>query len=185
MANLLNFLALQLGWFACVLGAAHGHEYLGPLVVALLLAAHLARHPQRARELRLLAYVTPLGLAIDSSQVALGWIRYAGTPLLGVLAPLWIAALWPLFGTTFRASMGWLRPRRLTAGVLGAVGGPLSYLGAERLGALEILPARETSLLGLALTWGLALPVLLTLAGRGGAASDSFRTAGSESASKL
>lgn len=179
MAKLWNFLALQVGWFACVLGAAHGREFLGPLVVAVLLVLHLLRHPARVRELRLLALVMPLGLALDSGQAALGWIHYAGRPLCGVLAPLWIAALWPLLATTFHASMDWLRPRTALAALLGAVGGPLSYLGAERLGAVQVLPDRGTSVAGLALTWGLALPLFLLLASRS-SAKDSVEGMGSE-----
>lgn len=170
MRNLTNFLALQAGWFACVLGATHGREWLGPAVAAALLALHFATHPERARELRVLAWVTPLGLALDSAQAALGWIQYAGRPLLGVFAPLWIVALWPLFASTFHASLAWLRPHPWRAALLGALGGPLSYLGAERLGAVAILPERGLSLAGLALCWGAAMPALLTLDQRTGRA---------------
>ena len=166
MAGLLNFLALQAGWFACVLGAAHGRPWLGPLVVALLVAGHLARHSRRRRELLVIACVAPLGTALDSLQQALGWIRYEGSPLLGVLAPLWIAALWVLFPTTFHGSMGWLRRRPLLAAFFGATGGPLGYVGGERLGALEILPERWSSLGGMALCWGIAMPGMLWIAER-------------------
>jgi hypothetical protein len=37
---------------------------------------------------------------------------------------------------TLRHSLGWLRGRWLVGAVLGAVGGPLAYLGGESLGAL-------------------------------------------------
>ncbi len=36
MRGLLTFLALQIGWFACVLGGARGNVWIGPLVVAVL-----------------------------------------------------------------------------------------------------------------------------------------------------
>jgi hypothetical protein len=166
MARLLNYLALQAGWFACVLGAAHGRAWLGPLAVALLVALHLTRHPRRRRELLVVLCVAPLGTLVDSAQQALGWLRYAGEPLLGLLAPAWIAALWVLFPITFHSSLGWLRGRPLLTALFGAVGGPLGYLGGEQLGALEILPARWASLGGLALAWGLALPAFVWLAER-------------------
>jgi hypothetical protein len=49
--------------------------------------------------------------------------------------------------------------------LLGAVGGPLSYAGAERLGACTL---REpmAAWLALALGWALILPLLLSLARR-------------------
>jgi hypothetical protein len=164
--HLPNFLALQAGWFACVLGAAHAREWLGPLVALALLAAHLARHREPTRQASFLGAMTCLGMLLDSAQMAAGWIRYQGWLPLGFLAPPWIAVLWPLFASTFRASLDWLRPHPLWAAALGALGGPLSYLGAERLGALEILPDRTASLLGLALAWGAALPLALSFSTR-------------------
>jgi hypothetical protein len=168
VAKLLNYLALQAGWFACVLGAAQGRPWLGPVVVVVLVSLHLALHPQRRREALVVLCVAPLGTAVDSAQQALGWIRYVGEPLGGLspLAPAWIAALWLLFPITFHSSLGWLRRRPVLAALFGAVGGPLGYLGGERLGALEIGPERWPSLGGLALAWGLAMPVLLWLAER-------------------
>ncbi len=38
MRLLLNFAAFQIGWFACVLGAANGFPWLGPVVVAAVVA---------------------------------------------------------------------------------------------------------------------------------------------------
>jgi hypothetical protein len=161
-----NFLSLQAGWFACVLGAAHGREWIGPAVALGLFALHLSRHPAPRAELRLALVVTPLGWIVDSAQRAAGWIDYAGWLPLGVLAPLWIASLWTLFATTFGSSLAWLVGRPWLALVFGALGGPLSYLGAERLGAVVLGADRGTSLAGLALTWGLAMPALLALAQR-------------------
>ena len=166
MGRLGNFLSLQAGWFACVLGAAHGREWIGPAVALGLFALHLSRHGAPRAELRLALLVTPLGWAVDSAQRAAGWIDYAGWSPLDVLAPLWIAGLWVLFATTFGSSLAWLVGRPWLAFAFGAVGGPLSYLAAERLGAVALGPDLGTSLAGLAVTWGLAMPALLALADR-------------------
>ena len=37
MRRLLDFAMFYLGWFACVVGAAHGELWLGPAMVAVLL----------------------------------------------------------------------------------------------------------------------------------------------------
>ncbi len=42
MKLMLNFVAFQLGWFACVLGAANALPWLGPVVVATVVSLHLA-----------------------------------------------------------------------------------------------------------------------------------------------
>ena len=172
MGRLGNFLSLQAGWFACVLGAAHGREWIGPAVALGLFALHLARHRAPRGELRLALVVTPLGWIVDSAQHAAGWIDYAGWSPLGGLAPLWIAGLWMLLATTLGSSLAWLVGRPWLALAFGALGGPLSYLGAERLGAVALGPERWTSLAGLAVTWGLALPALLALAERIGRRPD-------------
>ena len=176
MGRLANFVALQVTWFACVLGAAHGREWIGPAVALALYALHLARHRAPAAELRLAAVVTPLGWAIDSAQHAAGWIDYAGWAPRGVLAPLWIASLWTFFSSAFGSSLAWMVGRPWLALAFGAVGGPLSYLGAERLGAVTLGPDRGTSLAGLAVAWGLAMPVLLALASRLAPASEESGT---------
>ena len=55
MSKLANFVGFQLCWFACVLGAARGHEWLGPLSVARFLGWALTRSHDVARELASLA----------------------------------------------------------------------------------------------------------------------------------
>ncbi len=46
--TLVNFVAFQAGWFACVLSAANGRPWLGVLVVGLIVALHL-RTARRAQ----------------------------------------------------------------------------------------------------------------------------------------
>jgi len=40
---LINFVAFQVGWFACVLGGAHQFPWLGTLMVSIIIAVHLSR----------------------------------------------------------------------------------------------------------------------------------------------
>ena len=57
---------------------------------------------------------------------------------LPMLAPAWILALWALFAIALREPLRWLHGRWPLAALLGALGGPLSYAGAERLGACTL-----------------------------------------------
>jgi len=179
VSRLADALVLQAGWFACVLGAAHGSEWLGCTLAAALLTLLLALQPAVRAQARFAFVVTPLGWAVDSAQMAAGWIRYAGWLPLDALAPLWIASLWALFAATSGALLGWLARRPWSALALGALGGPLSYLSAERLGAVTLGSERVHAIAGLGTTWGLLLPALVVLAARmSPSATDSGDSAG-------
>lgn len=162
MRKLWNFAAFQAGWFACVLGAAMRDYWIGPLVVAVLLAVHLRIARERRREWLFLAVSLPLGFVVDNLQVALGAIESRST-LLPALAPLWLLPLWPLFTTAFGESMSWMLGRPWIAAAFGAAGAPLSYWAGARTGALKIAddPWRFACVVGVA--WAAAMPLLLAL----------------------
>jgi hypothetical protein len=164
-AVLTNFVLFQLGWFACVIGAAQGYPWAGTSVAAVIVAWHLRSASRPAAEFHLLLQVLLIGALWDSLLVALGWISYPTGTLLSGTAPHWIVALWALFATSLNVSMRWLRGRLVLAAVLGAVCGPLSYWAALRLGAVEFVqPAR--ALIALSLGWSLIMPALMLLAQR-------------------
>ena len=163
MAIILNFLLFQIAWFACVLGAAQGLPWVGPLVVALVVAFHMARAPEPRAELVVLLTAAVIGLAYDSILVATGWLAYGSGQLHPLLAPYWIVAMWIAFATTFNVSMHWLKGRHFLAMLFGAVGGPLAYLAGAGLGAVEIMDT-TAAMLALALGWGILMPTLMGLA---------------------
>jgi len=162
---LLNFAAFQAGWFACVLGAARGMPWLGPLVVLVVVALHLRLSRRPLRELQLVLMAAALGLVIDSLLLSTGWLAYPSGLWLPGFAPYWIVAMWALFATTLNVSLGWLHGRTALAAALGAVGGPLSYLAGEKLGGIALVNP-TAALLALGVAWGLAMPGLMRLASR-------------------
>jgi hypothetical protein len=164
MIAALNVLVFQAGWFACVLGAAHGYPWAGAATGAALAAAWIAQTPRPAAESGLAAAGIAAGACLDSALAATGLVKFAGAVPLPWLAPVWILALWMLFATTLNASLRWLRGRSLLACGLGALGGPASYWAGERLGALRLDGA--AALVAVAAGWALALPVLMALAAR-------------------
>ena len=165
MTLLINFVAFQLGWFACVLGAANGRPWMGPVVVATVVVMHLVRARRAAPELVLVLAAMVLGLLVDSLLMATGWLRYSVGLWWPGLAPYWIVTLWALFATTLNVSMTWLKGRPILTVLMGAIGGPLSYLAGEKLGAIELTtPAYALAALGIA--WAVAMPLLMHLAKR-------------------
>lgn len=161
--NLINVVCMQVGWFAAVLSMAAGAPLLGLLAVVILVVAQGVCNPRR-REWLFVALVALCGAVADSVVSGLGWV-VAGVPdgVPALISFAWFAGLWANFATTLTRSLSWLR-NPWTAALLGAVGGPAAYFGAQQLGALS-LPAQPvpTTLL-LASYWALAMPGALALA---------------------
>jgi hypothetical protein len=106
-----------------------------------------------------------LGLATDSLLLASGWLSYSGGSMAGFAAPYWLVAMWALFATTLNMSMRWLKGRFGLAILMGAIGGPLSYYGGQKLGAMVFI-APVQALIALAIAWAIAMPLLMWLAER-------------------
>lgn len=160
-----NFAAFQIGWFACVLGAAHGLPWAGTGIAIAIVAWHVARSARPRAELLLVLIAAAIGALWDSALVALGWIRFPSGALIEGAAPHWIVAMWMLFATTLNLSLAWLKRRTALAVLFGALGGPLAYLGGAKLGAVTLV-AQGPALVALALGWAVITPLLLEVARR-------------------
>lgn len=168
----INFIAFQLGWLACVIGAAQGMPWLGPLAALMALAWHLRQTTDARRELNWILAAVAVGSLFDQALLSLGWISFASSSWPAWLLPAWMVSLWLLFCTTLNVSMRWMHRRWLIAIVFGAIGGPLAYLAGAKLGAMNFLHT-EAMLIALAIGWGCLMPALLWVSARfdGNAAS--------------
>jgi hypothetical protein len=166
MAALLgNFIGFQVGWLACVLGAARGYVGLGVLVALLIVAVQLLLSPRPLRLAGLIGLAALLGFVWDTVPPALGLMQYPASLWQAPLAPVWIVVMWMLFATTLGGVLRSLQQRPLLAALVGAVGAPLAYFGGARLGALS-LTRPAPALLAEAVGWAVLLPALLTAARR-------------------
>jgi hypothetical protein len=159
MNSLIDFVGFQLGWFACVGGAAHGAAWLGPVATAALIAARLAYAPRRGREARRLAAVGLFGFVLESGAIACGLYGYAAGGPVWWLAPAWIVSLWVLLAATFESSLSWMNRRPWLAAAFGAVGSPLSFSAGVKMGAARFLIPTPVGLAALAALWAAALPL--------------------------
>ena len=164
-ATALNVAGSQLGWFGCVLSAAHGEPAWGVALAVLLLALHLGPGPARRGEWLLVLAVAAIGWLWDSAVAAAGLIRYDAGLWVPGMAPVWIAALWALFAATLLHSLRWLQGRWGWAAALGAVAGPSAFYGGTKLGA-AVFPEPLAALAVLAIGWAVLLPLVVGLAGR-------------------
>jgi hypothetical protein len=162
---IVNAIAFQLGWLACVLGGANQLPWAGTLVALSIVVWHLSRAARPQRELALLAAAGALGAVWDSLLVTAGWLVYPSGMLLTNTAPHWIIAMWVLFASTLNVSLRWLRGRWLLATLLGAIAGPLAYFAGAELGGVTIA-APTAGFAALALGWATFMPLLIGLSTR-------------------
>ena len=182
---IINFVLFQIGWFACVLGAAKQMPWLGVIVVAIIVVWHLSQAKQAKPELILLAHVLIIGGAFDQAMLSSHLISYQahGWQFLNnpsALTPAWILALWAEFVTILNVSLRWMRNKWLVAILFGAIGGPLAYMGAEKLGAVT-LNSLPTTYIALSVGWAILTPLFLVLSQK----FDGFKTFDDAKASEM
>src|SRR5689334_6809150 len=112
---LLNIVGFQIGWFACVLGAAHDYPLLGPLVALPIIGLHLMQRTGKPSEIALIIAVAIIGSAYDQALLSLGLVAYGATIWNPGWLPIWMITLWLLFATTLNVSLKWLHRRYLIA----------------------------------------------------------------------
>jgi len=161
----INFGLYQLVWFACVLGGANGLPWLGVLVLALVGTYHLNSAADATKEFILMLLAGLIGLVWDSALVAMGWLVYPSGTLVTGTAPYWIVALWLGFATNMNVSLRWLKGRLILASALGAIAGPLAYLGGAKLGGV-IFENVFAGIVALAIGWAVIMPLLVILSNR-------------------
>ncbi len=162
---IINFVLFQIGWFACVLGAAKQMPWLGVIVVFAIVVWHFSHAKQPKNELYLLILTLLIGAIYDQSMLQNDLITYQAHGWSNALVPAWILALWAEFATILNVSLRWMRNRTVIAVLFGAIGGPLAYIGAARLGAVT-LNALPLSYVALSIGWAIITPLLLKLSER-------------------
>jgi hypothetical protein len=165
MALLVNFIGFQVGWFACVLGAANDKELLGIFIALGIVIYHVVNQGGLLKELKLVLAATAIGLFWETWVLNLDILRYPSHPDALFWAPTWLIMMWALFATTINLSMRWLKGRWVLSVFMGAVFGPLAFIGGERLGAVVFLDS-TLSIITLCVGWGLLMPLLLWIAER-------------------
>ena len=154
--QLVNYTLYQIGWFACVLGAASQRPWTGCLIGMILVGVHLALSVERVLEVQLVVLATAVGAAVEVILIAAGTYRFTSGTVTDALPPPWLLAMWAQFATTFRFSLRSVITRPVLAVLFGAAGGPIAFLAGERLGAVTLLPPLGQILLRLSISWAVA-----------------------------
>ena len=159
---IINFILFQIGWFACVVGAAKQMPWLGVIVVLAIVIWHLSQAKQPKLEVYLLILTLIIGAIYDQTMLQNKLLTYQAHGWSNSLTPAWILALWVEFATILNVSLRWMRGRWLIAILFGAIGGPLAYIGAAKLGAvtINVLPL---GYIALSIGWAIITPLLLKI----------------------
>lgn len=136
--NIINFLALQINWFAAIYGAAKGVIWPCVVITALFAAWQLNNKRRHPTDTRLVLWAILIGLILDSIWQLMGLVQYASSPFAPI-TPIWLLMLWITFALTFNHSLSWLKPKAPHAALLGLIFSPLSYWGGSRLGGMVYL----------------------------------------------
>ena len=162
--NLVNMAWMQALWFAAVVGAAHAKTW--PSVLILLLFSAWQLHPshQCKGDVRLVIIALASGLVLDTLWMQLGWLDYQESWPISGLAPLWILALWAGLALTINHSLAWLQQRMLLAAVASGFSSVVSYLAAQRFGALAVIAEPTMVYVAIFSAWAVTLSMLLKLA---------------------
>lgn len=160
MAKFWNFVFFQLGWFACVLGAANKQVLWGVIGTMAYIAFHVWRSPSPKAESKFLLKVFIFGLVVDTLIMYLGYLNFQNDWPAPYLSPLWMWVLWVLVATTVNSSLNWLRDRPILGAALGAICGPMSYEAGIRMGAGEWGSGGQMiGFLLVGLVWAVAIPL--------------------------
>ena len=161
MKNILNILGFNIGWWACVLGAANGFSYVGPAAMLVFLVLHFYINAFDYSEIKLIIIFAFLGTLIDTLMVYTGMLSYKGLYEEDIIiAPLWITAMWCGFAATVNHSMAFLKGKWIYSLISGAIFGPLAYMTGQGLGAINFNADHLSIIILLAVVWAFSLPLI-------------------------
>jgi len=157
--------AFQVAWLATAFSVPAGSPSIGIAACLVTLVVGLIVTGDRLGLLLLALGLGLFGLVAESLLRAAGLVSFAAPGPLQMIAPLWIIMLWTAFAAIVDPAFSLLRGRPWLAALIGAVFAPLSYLAAERAGALTVGEGdvRYLPLAAIAVVWAIALPGALRL----------------------
>ena len=157
---------LNIGWFACVLGAACDVHWLSVLIVPALGAIHLAvvGRAKAVPAVLLMAASLVFGVVLDTTLILLGTFEPNRWLMSYPLTTIWLLMLWVNFSLALNESLQFLQRHLFVAAVLGSLFGPLAYLAASRLGAIHIISPVNLRLVMIGIAWAAAMPLISLIA---------------------
>ena len=161
-----SVIGLNAGWFACVLGAAWDVHWLGVVIVLPLGVIHVwVIGKERLLPAILLGLASlVVGLVLDTALITAGAYEPNRWLLPTPMTTIWLLMLWVNFSLALNESLKWLQEHLCAAAILGFLFGPLAYLAASRLGAVQLMIPVSSSLILIGIAWLAAMPLMSLIA---------------------
>jgi hypothetical protein len=163
--RLVNFAVYEAAWFACIFGVAHGRPLWGTAALVAAIGWHVAISARPMSELALIVILCAIGLVAESLVVVQGNVAYPAGQPVAWLAPYWMVALWGEFGIALNVTLRWLKRKPWLAALLGAVFGPLSFMGGVRMGGARFVD-EPAALVTLVVMWAVLMPLVMWVSDR-------------------
>ncbi len=130
--KVINAVAFQLCWFACVLG---GSLWALPAVLAFMI---WHRKVATKEEWLFISVLSLSGIALDTLWYQLGVFSFDNYTM--PVIPAWLALLWLAFSATLLHSLHTIFLRVWLIVPLAAISAPVSYYAGQKFGALTLGP---------------------------------------------
>lgn len=146
------------GWFLSLKEVSEGKPFYGLVLVCVIIFYHWFRSHHRKADGVSLLLMTALGPLSDTLYSKFGLLAYKShLHSIPNMPPLWIFFLWALFASNIHL-FSWLKKHRMLSILFGAVGGPISYMSAIRVGGADLLQPLPIAFLAIGSLWAIILP---------------------------
>jgi hypothetical protein len=161
-----NVISADIGWLACIAGAAQGHPWLGLVVVPILFGIHIAAiETHKIRAVFIVALTTMIiGFLMDTLLILFGTVEPNRWIIPAPFTTLWDIMIGANFSLMLDTSLRFLQKKPLAAAFLGALSAPGAYYAGDRLGALSLSEPLFSSLLWVGVVWFFVMPCLSLMA---------------------
>lgn len=161
---LIHFFAYNLTWSLCIVFAAMGSAWGGPLVAVITVSIQLIWQHYYVKDTRHLLFMMStmimLGTLVDTLLLHSGLMIFKANPFAPLLSPPWMIALWFSFSITFYATLQFIFRYYLVLAILALPGFAFAYYVGVLLGA-AIFPYGSTSAWLVGFIWAVLLPVYM------------------------
>ena len=160
------FLGYKVVWLICVLGGGvYGYPFFASLPMLLWVVLWVLNSEKRRAVFVLTCFSLFYGTCWDSIFTISGVMIFSPTAQTGTPLPLWMMMLWLGFGAIFRQCFASFHSKKYALCAIGAIGGPMAYLGGAKMEAMTIGVSKNLFVVAIGLEWAIALPLFMWLLG--------------------